>query len=95
MREKSQKISFVIKPTGGKLLQVKLTIKDNLIKSCSLSGDFFIYPEEALEQLENFLKEKSITNLEEKIISFLKDHKITILGWAPKDFSKALLENIN
>ncbi|HDQ16535.1 MAG TPA: hypothetical protein ENN31_00195 [Candidatus Vogelbacteria bacterium] len=95
MKNRIQKIVFSIKPSGGKLLHTKLIIEDNLIKSCSLTGDFFIYPEESLEKLEDFLTNQKVTNLEKKMAGFIKRRKIVILGWSSKDFCKALMENID
>lgn len=37
------------------LIKVKVTLKDDRISHISISGDFFMYPEDALEKLEKKL----------------------------------------
>ena len=39
------------KTPGGKLVQVDFTITDGLIRQPVISGDFFLYPDEALEPM--------------------------------------------
>ena len=37
------------------LIKVEITLEDNKISHISISGDFFMYPEDALEKLEEKL----------------------------------------
>ena len=50
-----KELSYVYK--SGKLLKIRLNYDEeqNCIKSIFITGDFFIYPEQALERLENNL----------------------------------------
>jgi hypothetical protein len=74
----------IYKIPKGKLLKINLTYneKTNNIESVKITGDFFVYPEEAIEILEEELKnikiEKSI--LFEKIQSVIKEHEIELIG---------------
>lgn len=38
------------------VIKVELELSDDVISSLALSGDFFLYPEEAIEQLEKTLR---------------------------------------
>lgn len=40
------------KVAGGKLLRVRLRAADGVIQAITLTGDFFMHPEEAIEDLE-------------------------------------------
>jgi lipoate---protein ligase len=57
-----------IKVTGGKLLKVILDYDGEIIKRVKFTGDFFIYPEDALERLESRLKNANINDVR-KIVS--------------------------
>jgi hypothetical protein len=74
----------VYKIPNGKLLKVFLDYgkEDNLIKSISITGDFFAYPEEAIELMENKLKDTILDRncLLEKIQLIIKEHNIEFIG---------------
>ncbi len=40
------------KVAGGKLLRVRLHVVEGVIQAITLTGDFFMHPEEAIEDLE-------------------------------------------
>jgi lipoate-protein ligase A len=44
------------KTPGGKLVRVDLEVADGLLSDAVVSGDFFLYPEEALEQITGSLQ---------------------------------------
>jgi len=48
-------ISADYKAPGGKLLRVRLTVEGGIITSIAVMGDFFMHPEEAIEDLERAL----------------------------------------
>lgn len=68
----------------GKLLKIFLDYneKNHLINNISITGDFFAYPEEAIEKMEYELKntklEKNI--LIEKIKNIIQENKIEFIG---------------
>lgn len=45
----------VVKVPGGKLLKLTVDIEDGVLKSVSLRGDFFAYPEEGFDRAESAL----------------------------------------
>lgn len=74
----------VYKIPDGKLLKISLIYneKDMIIDNISITGDFFAYPEEAIEVIEEGLKsfklEKEI--LLDKINSIVKENNIEFIG---------------
>lgn len=66
----------------GKLLKIFLTDGDEKILSIKITGDFFLYPEEHLEGLEENLVGVTLTEAElrSRIQTFLSDHPTTLFG---------------
>jgi len=62
----------IYKIPNGKLLKVKIEHNDNKIKSIKITGDFFIYPEEAIDKIEKELIDIKL----ERIIVFEKLNEI-------------------
>ena len=78
------KTKSVYKVPNGKLLKVFLDYNQeyNLIKSVNITGDFFAYPEEAIEVMEEQLKGIVLDRscLLEKIQLIIKEHNIEFIG---------------
>jgi hypothetical protein len=78
------KTKSVYKVPNGKLLKVFLDYddEDKLIKSISITGDFFAYPEEAIELMEDKLKGIVLDRscLLEKIQLIIKEYNIEFIG---------------
>ena len=75
--------SSIYKVPNGKLIKLFFEIKENKITEFRLTGDFFIYPEEAIYDIENFLIGKSIEdrkNLETELGDFINIKKIELFG---------------
>jgi len=79
------------KARGG-LIRVKLTVKSEVIEEIRFSGDFFMYPEEALEKLEEKLK--GTPAREEEILKVIKDFyketKVLTPGVKPEDWLETI-----
>ena len=79
MRTKS-----VYKIPKGKLLKISLDYneKTNIINDLNISGDFFAYPEESIELIENELKNTVMENdiIFKKIESIVNNYKIQFIG---------------
>jgi hypothetical protein len=78
------------KAVGG-LIRIALDASD-VIRDIRITGDFFFYPEEAIELLEKELvgvraREEDILNV---ITNFYKKNNIEALGLRPEDFVKAI-----
>ncbi|WP_168371214.1 lipoate protein ligase C-terminal domain-containing protein [Pyrodictium occultum] len=53
----------VVRPPGGKTLEIALQLDDGCrVSQVSITGDFFVYPPEALEALEDALRGCSSTS---------------------------------
>ncbi|RLG83921.1 MAG: hypothetical protein DRO40_03080 [Thermoprotei archaeon] len=63
---------------GGKTLKIDLDVESGIIKDIIISGDFFAYPMEAVDELENMLKGASVSNAIE-IINCFRD-RIVFIG---------------
>lgn len=74
----------VYKVPNGKLLKILLEFdeKSNLITNINITGDFFAYPEEAIETIENELKNTLLKReiLLGKINSVIKNYNIEFIG---------------
>lgn len=86
----SIKKSITHRVPGGKTLKIDAEIKDNVIVDIVISGDFFAYPEEGIEMLENDLKGKTI-NEAIRIIDDYRD-KIELLGISLDNIKNLLIE---
>lgn len=72
----------IYKVPGGKLIKILLDEHDGKVSSVKITGDFFMHPEESIDNMEAALKGIPIDK--EKIIArlndFLLDNKVTLLG---------------
>jgi lipoate---protein ligase len=88
------KKTFSGKIPGGKHLKISLDEKDGVIVSISIRGDFFIHPEECIEDIERSLQgvrlsyDDVIRNLRESTV--LND--ITILGFDLESIARFITE---
>jgi len=76
------------KVKGGKLIKCEIEVEGRKIKEIKFTGDFFIHPEEMLEELEENLREKNIEEAEEIINSFFEN--IEGIGVTADDFIEVL-----
>ena len=85
----------IYKVPNGKLLKIILDYneKNNLINSVKITGDFFAYPEESIEIMENELKNTVLerTPLLKKIQSSIKEHKIQFIGLHAEGLTEGIL----
>lgn len=83
------------KVPNGKLLKVFLQYdeKRNLIEEINIMGDFFAYPEETIELMENKLKNTLLEreHLLKKIKSIIKEHKIQFIGLDAEGLTQGIL----
>jgi len=72
----------VYKIPNGKLLKISLDYTNNVISEIRIMGDFFAYPEEAIEIIEDELKNSALNreSLLNKINSVIKDNNIEFIG---------------
>ena len=62
---------FEYKPIGGKLISISFNYSNSIFSEVKIYGDFFIFPEEAIEILEKSIEGKSYSELPDTIDNFL------------------------
>lgn len=78
------------------LIKVNVHVQENTIESVQISGDFFLYPEDCLWELEKALhgvqaRQDQILNT---IQQFFSDKHIVTPGVTSEDFTQAILLGI-
>ena len=85
----------IYKVPNGKLLKISLDYdeKDNSINEINIMGDFFAYPEESIESMENELKNTIFEkeSLIKKINSIIKGYDIEFIGLHAEGLAEGIL----
>lgn len=81
------------KVEGGKLVKAQVTVDGDKIGKVKITGDFFLHPEDFLEELEEAvvgspLEEASLAKL---IRGLAEKRNATLLGVSPEDFAKCIV----
>ncbi len=71
---------------GGKLIRIKCEIKEDILNNIKFSGDFFLHPEEKLNELEDLLQGMKINEINTNIINFFRKNNVILLGIKEDDF---------
>ena len=71
---------------GGKLIRIKCEIKEDILNKIKFSGDFFLHPEEKLNELEELLQGMKINEINTNIINFFRKNNVFLLGIKEDDF---------
>ena len=89
-------LSADYKVSGGKLLRVMLSLEEDgacqRIASITITGDFFMHPENAIETLENALT--SVVFQKKEILNVVKtffDSGVEVIGAEPVDFVHVIM----
>ena len=79
------------------LIEVEISIEHNRITTLKITGDFFIYPEEALEVIEQELVGITIDEeqFKNKIEGIYKKQQISTPGITINDWITVILKAIN
>jgi len=85
----------IYKIPNGKLLNISLDYDEinNSINEIKIMGDFFAYPEESIELMENELKNTILekVSLFEKINSIIRVHSINFIGLNAERLTEGIL----
>jgi len=85
----------IYKVPNGKLLKISLNYdeKHNSINNIHIMGDFFAYPEESIESMENELKNTTLEkeSLIKKINSIIKGYDIEFIGLHAEGLAEGIL----
>jgi lipoate---protein ligase len=75
------------KVPGGKLVVVDLTTDENTISSCRIAGDFFLEPDEALEQINTAITGLLVSSSAQEIAQAVSDavpDGVVMMGFSPE-----------
>ena len=80
-----------LKVKGGKLLKCSLTIKNRKISQIKITGDFFMYPEEKIEEMEKMLigKEMERDAIKKALDKFFLE--VETFGASKEDFLEVIM----
>lgn len=84
---------FEYKTPGGKLVRAEVEFNDR-IEKVKITGDFFLYPEEKISEIEKALLTCSKNDAEEKITSVVENvvrkNRIEMVGIDSKAIAKVV-----
>jgi len=79
------------KVPDGKLVEAKVKISKEKISEIRITGDFYMHPEEEIEELEKSLLGIPLEKVNDTVYRFFKKKNITLVGIKPEDFAKVIL----
>lgn len=81
----------VYKVEGGKTIRPRVWVEGERIVKVEIYGDFFMYPEEALFDLERALAGAPAGEVEKRVAEFFSRRgDVEIMGAGPGDFTRAI-----
>lgn len=87
-------IRFDYKPAGEKLLRLKIDLdeKNDMIREVKIYGDFFIHPEESIDEIESIFKNRKIdfNTLERDLHNLIKHRGIVMVGISVRGIMEGL-----
>lgn len=72
------------------LIRVSLELLDEKIRDITITGDFFLYPEDALFEMEDELKGVPIGQVRKVLSDFYREHQVLSPGLGPDDLAVAI-----
>lgn len=87
---------FESKKPSEKLVTVFSDIENGIIKNTVISGDFFIYPEEAVYLLQDFFNGLDIRKIDYKILNkdierFIEKNEMELVGISAETLAEAII----
>ncbi len=88
------KMTQGIHKSKGGLIRSFVTVEDGIIKDIALSGDFFLFPEEALYKILRQLKGTPANReeIQENIERIYEKERIQSPGTLPSDFTESIMK---
>lgn len=77
---------------GGKLIQIDFKVAYGAIQKIAITGDFFLHPEEVLDEIEKTLIGRQIENVADTIDYVLKKNDASFIGVSSQDIQELLDE---
>lgn len=75
----------VKKVSGGKLLKVQVRSDDGVLKEIRITGDFFVSPEETVDDIEEALKGVHVAHVQEVVRDTAESKGAAFLGFSLQD----------
>jgi len=76
---------------GGKLVRAEVEVEGGLLTDVKLTGDFFLYPEDAIFELESALKGLDVgADFASVVEARLTQAGAQLLGASPRDVAEAV-----
>ncbi len=87
-------IQVALKNPGEKLVHIDVDFKNDTIAYIHLSGDFFIYPEEAIAEIEQLLLGLPVERalIEQHILTLLQRKNIEMVGISVSTIAQGIME---
>ncbi|MEM3526390.1 MAG: lipoate protein ligase C-terminal domain-containing protein [Candidatus Jordarchaeaceae archaeon] len=83
--------SAEFKVPEGKLVEAKVEISEGRISEIRITGDFYMHPEEEIEELERSLLGTPLEEVKDTVHQFFREKSITLVGIKPEDFARVIL----
>ena len=80
--------------TPGGLVRATLEVKDEVIRSAWITGDFFFYPEQKLVELEKALEGVPMAQVQNVIQAFYEQNRIESPGVTPAELAAIIQGNV-
>ena len=80
----------------GKLVATEFDLIEDKLTNVKIYGDFFMHPEESINDLERALNLSPKSKVEKRVRTFFKDNEVILVGISPEDFVRVItlaLEN--
>ena len=85
------------KTPGGKLVIADFTVSDGALRGVTISGDFFLYPDEALGAITGALEGAPSAATEEELAARVRaalGPEVTLLGFSPEAIGRAVRRGV-
>ena len=85
------------KTPGGKLVVADFTVSDGALRGVTISGDFFLYPDEALGAITGALEGAPSAATEEELAARVRaalGPEVTLLGFSPEAIGRAVRRGV-
>ena len=83
----------IYKVKGGKMIKIQLALENKKIKDLRITGDFFLHPEETIEDIEKALRGCSLSK--EELVRVIKEtltsKRAVLLGASPEDLARCII----
>ena len=82
------------KVSGGKLLKVEFEVSEGTISSFTLTGDFFLYPEDGVDLINQAIPGCKLDKeeIEATVAEVISKNSLNPVGFGPADLAAAIMQ---